>query len=134
VAFHWRGAPDEAEALTAVEEIAAEAESGGLLTHWGRKVLEIRPPVPIDKGQAVRELLRREPVRAAMFGGDDATDLDVFDVLAELRGEGALDAAVCVGVASDEGPPAIVERADLVVEGTPGFAQVLEVLAGAPGG
>src|SRR5947208_741749 len=33
VAFHWRGARDEATALTAVEGIAAEAESAGLLTH-----------------------------------------------------------------------------------------------------
>src|SRR3954454_21963812 len=55
MAFHWRGARDEAAALTALEGIAAEAESVGLLTHWGRKVLEVRPPVPIDKGQAVRE-------------------------------------------------------------------------------
>src|SRR3954468_21241679 len=81
VAFHWRGARDETAALAAVQGIAAEAESAGLLTHWGRKGLEIRPPVPIDKGQAVRELLRRTPVRSAMFGGDDATDLDVYNVL-----------------------------------------------------
>jgi trehalose 6-phosphate phosphatase len=130
VAFHWRGARDEATALTAVEGIAAEAESAGLITHWGRKVMEVRPPVPIDKGQAVRELLRRTPVRAVVFGGDDATDLDVYDVLSDLRDEGAIDTAVCVGVRSDEGPAAIVERADLVVDGTAGFVQVLEVLAG----
>jgi trehalose 6-phosphate phosphatase len=130
VAFHWRGVRDQAAALTRIEAIAAEAESAGFLTHWGRKVLEIRPPVPIDKGQAVRELLRRTPVRTAVFGGDDVTDLDVFDVLAELRSDGELDTAVCVGVRSDEGPAAIVERADLVVEGTSGFVQVLEVLAG----
>jgi trehalose 6-phosphate phosphatase len=130
MAFHWRGVRDQAAALTRIEAIAAEAESAGFLTHWGRKVLEIRPPVPIDKGQAVRELLRRTPVRTAVFGGDDVTDLDVFDVLAELRSDGELDTAVCVGVRSDEGPAAIVERADLVVEGTSGFVQVLEVLAG----
>jgi trehalose 6-phosphate phosphatase len=133
VAFHWRGARDEAAALTAVEGIAAEAESAGLLTHWGRKVLEIRPPVPINKGQALRELLRRTPVRAALFGGDDATDLDVYDALGELREAGDLHTAICVGVRSDEGPAAIVDRADLVVEGTPGFVQVLEVLAGPAG-
>src|SRR3954453_10075191 len=130
MAFHWRGARDEAAALATLERIAAEAERVGLLTHWGRKVLEVRPPVPIDKGQAVRELLRRTPVRAALFGGDDATDLDVFDVLGELREEGELETAICVGVRSNEGPAAIVDRADLVVEGTPGFVQVLEVLAG----
>jgi trehalose 6-phosphate phosphatase len=132
VAFHWRSAPDEALALTTVQAIAAEAEAAGLYTHWGRKVLEIRPPVHVDKGVAVRELIRRAPVRSAFFGGDDATDLDVFDVLGNLRSEGALDATVCVGVHSDEGPAAIVDRADLVVEGTLGFVQVLEVLAGPP--
>jgi trehalose 6-phosphate phosphatase len=101
-----------------------------LLTHWGRKVLEIRPPVAVDKGIAVRELLRRKPMQAAIFGGDDATDLDVFDALGDLRAEGALESAVCVGVRSDEGPAAIVDRADIVVEGTPGFVRVLEILAG----
>src|SRR4051794_1544888 len=130
VAFHWRGARDEPAAPARIQGIAAEAESAGFFTHWGRRVLEVRPPVQIDKGQAVRELLRRTPVRAATFGGDDATDLDVFSVLGDLRSEGVLDAAVCVGVRSDEGPPAIVERADIVVDGTPGFVQVLEVLAG----
>jgi hypothetical protein len=35
-------------------------------------------------------------------------------------------------VRSDEGPPAIVERADLVVDGTEGVTAVLEVLAGEP--
>ena len=53
--------------------------------HWGRKVLEVRPPVPIDKGQAVRDLVDRAPAsRAALFGGDDATDLDAFDALDAL--------------------------------------------------
>lgn len=129
-AFHWRGARDEDAARTLLEGIAAEAESAGLWTHWGRKVLEIRPPVQIDKGHATRELLRRRPVQAALFGGDDATDLDVFDALGELRAQGALETAVCVGVRSDEGPAAIVERADVVVDGTSGFVRVLETLAG----
>ena len=114
-----------------VEGIAAEAETAGLHTHWGRKVLEVRPPVEVHKGQAVRELLRRRPVRTAVFGGDDATDLDVFETFAALRSEGALDVALCVGIRSDEGPPAIVERADVVVDGTAGFVQVLEQLADA---
>jgi trehalose 6-phosphate phosphatase len=131
VAFHWRGAPDEDLARTRVEAIAAEAETGGLATHWGRKVLEIRPPVPISKGRAVEELVGRSGARAALYGGDDATDLDAFDGLDALVDAGALDSAVRVGVASEEGPAAIVERADVVVEGTPGFLEVLAALAAA---
>jgi trehalose 6-phosphate phosphatase len=126
VALHWRGVPDEEAARTRLEGVAQEAEAEGLRTHWGRKVLEIRPPVEVNKGQAVTELVRRHDLRAALFAGDDATDLDAFDAL------DALPVAVRVGVRSDEGPPAIVERADVVVEGTDGFTAVLAALAGDP--
>jgi trehalose 6-phosphate phosphatase len=128
-AFHWRSVPDEDAARTCLEGIAQEAEAAGLATHWGRKVLEVRPPVPIGKGQAVRELVSRTGVRTALFGGDDATDLDAFDALTAMTGEGQLDAAVRVGIRSDEGPAGIVERADVVVEGVAGFARVLSALA-----
>ena len=130
VAFHWRGAPDEDAARTRLEGFAREAEAAGLDFHWGRKVLEIRPPVPFDKGQAVRELVERSGVRAALFGGDDATDLDAFAALDSLVGDGALDAAIKIGVRSAEGPPAIVGQADHVVEGT----RRLRRRAGSPAG
>jgi trehalose 6-phosphate phosphatase len=128
-AFHWRGVPDEAAARNHLEGVAQEAEAAGLATHWGRKVLEVRPPVPIDKGHAVRDLVRRKRPRAALFGGDDATDLDAFDALDALVEEGELETAVRVGVRSDEGPAEIVERADLVVDGVEGFTRVLAALA-----
>ena len=128
VAFHWRGVPDEDAARTRLEGVAREAEADGLDFHWGRKVLEIRPPVPVDKGQAVRELVERSGVRAALFGGDDATDLDAFAALDSLVAEGALDAAVKIGVHSPEGPSGIAEQADQVVDGTDGFIAVLEAL------
>jgi trehalose 6-phosphate phosphatase len=118
VALHWRGAEDE-EARA--REIADEAN--GFITHWGRKVLEIRPPVEVNKGVAVTELIRRHDLRAGLFAGDDVTDLDGFAALE------ALPAAVRVGVRSDEGPAAIVERADVVVDGPEGMADVLAALA-----
>ncbi len=120
--FHWRGAPDEEAAHARVRQIADEAEADGLWIHWGRKVLEIRPPVPIGKGRAVRDLLARTRVRAALYAGDDATDLDAFEALAEV------ESPVRVGVRSDEGPVEIVERADLVVDGVEGVKQVLAAL------
>ena len=130
VALHWRGAPDEDAARAALEPVAARAEQAGLAVHWGRKVLEVRPPVAVSKANAVKELVARRPgLRAALFGGDDTTDLDAFDALDDLIAEGALDAALKVGVASDEGPAEIVDRADLVVSGTAGFLDVLTALA-----
>jgi trehalose 6-phosphate phosphatase len=44
----------------------------GLQRHWGRKVLEIRPPVRIDKGAGIVSLLRDTPARRGVYVGDDA--------------------------------------------------------------
>ena len=129
MAFHWRGARDEEAALAHVEEIAAEAEKAGLATHWGRKVLEVRPPVPVDKGIPVRELVRSSGVTRAIYGGDDVTDLDAFAALDDLVEAGDLEMAIRVGIRSDDGPRAIVERADIAVDGPQGFASLLTVLA-----
>lgn len=129
-AFHWRGAPDEKAAETWLAGVAQEAPEAGLEVHWGRKVLEIRPPVRVDKGEGIRALLAGAGMRAALYGGDDATDLDAFDALEALVGADELDVAVKVGVRSDEGPRAVVDRADLAVDGVPGFIDVLSALAG----
>jgi trehalose 6-phosphate phosphatase len=130
-ALHWRGAPDEEEAHSHLKEVAAQADAAGLSTHWARKVLEIRPPLAIHKGLAVRELVEANRVRVALYAGDDTTDLDAFSAFDDLLEEGALDDAVRVGVRSHEGPDAIVQRADLVVDGVDGFARVLDALAAA---
>ena len=128
-AFHWRGVPDEDAARSRLEGLAHEAEAEGFATHWGRKVLEVRPPVSFDKGQAVSALVRDSGVSAALYAGDDATDLDAFAALDALRVAEELGHIVRVGVASAEGPPAISAQADLPVEGTDGVAAVLEALA-----
>ena len=128
VAFHWRGAPDENAARAAVDSIAADAEQAGLRTHWGRKVLEVRPPVHFDKGAAIGSFLRDTDVEVALYVGDDVTDLDAFRSLAELVQEGRLSHAIRVGVRSDEGPEEITAQADVVVDGPGGVRELLELL------
>ncbi len=127
-ALHWRGATDEDEAQAAIEVVAQAAEQAGLKTHWGRKVLEIRPPLRIDKGVGVVELLRDKDVDAAMYVGDDTTDLDAFRGLTELVEAGKLQTAVRVGVRSGEEPSALEEAADVMVEGTTGVRKLLHSL------
>ena len=128
MAFHWRGAPDEEAARAAIDAIAARAEQAGLRTHWGRKVLEVRPPVRMDKGAGIVGLLVGEQLDAALYVGDDATDLDAFRGLGELVEAGTLKHAVRVCVSSDEGPSELEREADLVVEGTDGVRALLEGL------
>jgi len=128
IAFHWRGAPDEEAARAAVDSLAAKAEAAGLQTHWGRKVLEVRPPVRMDKGVGIINLLEGSDVDAVLYAGDDTTDLDAFRALTQLKADGKISYAIRVGVRSDEGPTQITEEADVVVDGTEGVQHLLASL------
>ena len=128
-AFHWRGVPDEDAAEEAVRAIAERAEAEGLAVHWGRKVLEIRPPVEINKGRGVRRLLEGRDLAAGLYVGDDMTDLDAFAGLRGLVEDGLLGTAVCVGVRSEETPQQLEEQADLLVDGPLGVRGLLMALA-----
>jgi trehalose-6-phosphatase len=92
------------------------------VARYGRKVLEVLPPVGSNKGTAVRALLEEHGLRRALAAGDDTTDLDSF---AALDG---LEVAVRVAVASTEAPNALIDAADLVVESTDEFFALLRKL------
>jgi trehalose 6-phosphate phosphatase len=124
VSFHYRTAGDQDAAVARAEELAGAARAAGLVPRFGRKVLEVRPPVEADKGTAVRQLVRDAGVTRALFAGDDTTDLDAFRGLREA----GLELTVCVAVASAEGPPALVQQADLVVEGPRSLLELLRQL------
>lgn len=127
--FHWREAGDGPSARSALEQVAKAAAERGFDPHWGRKVLEIRPALGVDKGTALAGVLEQAPLYAALYAGDDTTDLDAFRALRRLRDEQALEYAVCVGVRSDEGPPEIARDADIVVDGPEGVLELLARLA-----
>jgi trehalose 6-phosphate phosphatase len=127
-ALHWRGAPDEEEAHEAVKELAQAAEEAGFVTHWGRKVLEVRPPLRINKGAGIVSLLRDTQLAAALYVGDDLTDVDAFRGLTELQQNGSLGYALRVGVRSDEGPSSLEDEADVMVDGTDGVRDLLRAL------
>jgi trehalose 6-phosphate phosphatase len=122
VAFHFRNRTDEQEAVRELDAIAEAAVCQGLMTRYGRKVLEVLPPVGSNKGTAVKRLLEEHELRRALAAGDDTTDLDS---LAALEG---LEVAVRVAVASAEGPEALLEAADLVVASTGEFLELLRRL------
>jgi trehalose 6-phosphate phosphatase len=128
VALHWRGADDEQRAEGLAREIAESAREAGLVIHDGRRVLELRPPIPIGKDAAVRRLLATAPVDAALYVGDDRTDVDAFDGLRALVDKGALQTAVCVGVRSDETPAELIDAADALVDGIDGVRALLGAL------
>lgn len=122
LAFHFRGRVDEREAVRELDAIAESARDEGLLARYGRKVLEVLPPVGSHKGTAVRRLLEERGLRRALAAGDDTTDLDSF---AALDG---LEVAVRVAVTSPEAPRGLLDAADLVLGSTGEFLALLRRL------
>ena len=118
-ALHYRNVLDEDAALRELDVIAGRARAAGFVTRYGRKVLELLPPLEANKGTAVRHLLGERGLRRALYAGDDTTDLDAF---AALDG---LDLGIRVAVASAEGPAALRTAAEIVL---PSQADVLPLL------
>jgi trehalose 6-phosphate phosphatase len=122
--LHWREQPERGPEAEAWADAAARRS--GLARHPAKMAVELRAPIPMDKGQAVAEVCAG--VDAAAFAGDDAGDLAAFDALDRLQRDGALAAAVRVAVRSEEVPADLVARADLVVDGPAGVAVLLAEL------
>jgi trehalose 6-phosphate phosphatase len=119
VSLHYRNAPDQDAARAELEQVAARAREAGFVARFGRKVLEVLPPLDVNKGTAVRALLERHGLTRALYAGDDTTDLDAFRALESL------ELGLRIAVASAEGPAELRAAADVVVE-TP--ADLLELL------
>jgi trehalose-phosphatase len=119
LAFHFRGRVDERQAIRELDAIADSAREEGLVARYGRRILEVLPPVGSHKGTAVRRLLEEHGLQRALAAGDDTTDIDSF---AALDG---LEVAVRVAVASEESPPLLVESADLVLQSADEFLALL---------
>ena len=123
LAVHTRNTEDPAGALDGLRaEVSTLAANAGLEVVPGRYVLEVRPP-GVDKGHALRDLVRAEGVSVVFFAGDDLGDVPAFDALDELRAEGLATLAVCAD--SPETPAAVRDSCDLVVDGPTGVLAVL---------
>jgi trehalose 6-phosphate phosphatase len=122
--LHFRAANDVERARTSLRSLAEDlAERHGLTIAGGRLAFELRPPVELSKAAVVLERARQEGLSAAAFAGDDRVDLPGFDALDALKEEGV--ATLRIAVASDEAPPALIERGDVVVQGPLGAVDFL---------
>ena len=122
---HTRRSSDPAGLQAELEpRLRAVAADHGLELHLGRLVLELRPP-GFDKRAALLSLCAPPP-SAVLFAGDDLGDLPAYEAVRSLRAEGVPGVLVCSG--SQEGPAALREQADVVVDGPAGVVDLLAAL------
>lgn len=127
--IHFRLAPDveRTHALLTATTVAVGDRTGLRITE-GRMVIEIRPPVQISKGTAVRDLVRDRGLKGIVFLGDDVTDVDAFRAVRELRDSDGI-AGLRIGVTSPETPQSVLDESDVTVPGVEACAMLLAAVA-----
>ncbi len=122
ITLHWRIASDRAEEVSAVAADLA-AEFGLDAPQRGRKAVELRPPVPVDKGTVVAQLVHGFAVGG--FAGDDIGDVPAFAALERAVETGQVERAVRIGVLSPEAPLELRAAVDTLVDGPQGLLALL---------
>jgi trehalose 6-phosphate phosphatase len=123
--LHYREAPEQEERAIALAQRLADML--GLKMRQGRKVVELRAPVDIDKGTALARLAHAWKLKRALYAGDDLTDVDAFRGLRRLMRDGGFE-AIAIAVLSDETPVELEAIADIKVNGVDGLIDLLQPL------
>ncbi len=90
-AVHFRATNDPLSVkLALAEAVSIVDEADGLQLFWGKMLLEIRILNGVHKGDALRELAQEYRLDAAVFLGDDMTDLDAMKMLRTMREQDGL--------------------------------------------
>ncbi|MEM6526824.1 MAG: trehalose-phosphatase [Chloroflexota bacterium] len=106
------------------------ASQHGIDLHSGKMVFELRPPVEINKGTAFRDLVKHYKLDAALWMGDDVTDVDAMKMATQLR-ESNLAYGVSMGVLHDDTPEDVSRYADFVASGVEDVGAFLSWLSSA---
>ncbi len=111
LAIHYRLATDPAvvrERVLAV--LGGPGGAGGLPLREGKMLIEVLPPVAVNKGTSIARTVERRALGSVLVLGDDTTDVDAFEAARDLRASGAVE-ALAVAV-SDDAPQALLAAAD----------------------
>ena len=124
VAIHTRRVADADRWAAPIDQAARQiAERHGLEVILGKLVWELRPGVHSDKGDAVRRVTAESKARGVVVAGDDLGDISAFAAALDLQARGG--DALRIAVDSAEAPPALIDEADLIVDGSRGLLEFL---------
>ena len=127
--IHYRLSREPLQARVAILDMLGHiSEAQGLLITEGKLVVEIRPPVGVDKGTSLRQLVMEYGLKSVICLGDDVTDVDAFKALHALISEG-LCVGLALGVLGQNTPPDIEQEADLLLGGVTEAEELLQRIA-----
>jgi trehalose 6-phosphate phosphatase len=126
-AVHYRQTADnEQTRLLILDTLSEPTEARHLQLSEGKKVIEIKPTLVMNKGVALRRLVQQYNFQGVIFAGDDRTDLDAILEIGHLKQEGI--AAASIVVQHHDTLSALLENADVIVQEVDGMVQLLRNL------
>jgi len=127
--FHYRLCADPDRAQMAIRRIIDPiAGAAGLKIFDGKMVIELRPPLPVNKGTAITELVDELDLNGLIFFGDDTTDIDGF-VAVRTYDRSAGFKGLAVAIVTPDSNPSVAASADLHLHGVGECIEVLRRLA-----
>ena len=128
LSVHYRNTAEPDAARSAILDFL-DARARGMNIREGKMVVEVRPPVELSKGEAVRSFTRRKGLASALVLGDDRTDAEAFAVIREMRDAGAVH-GLCAAVATADAPAELLASADYALADTAAVGRLLTWLSG----
>lgn len=114
--IHLRRTEEPIAAEAAVmRELAMSEAAQGLRVTRGKMIVEVRPPVAVDKGVAVAAVIEEHSLRGTLYLGDDLTDIDAFRAVRHLT-ETGVSAGAAIAVLHTDSPAGLAEEADVALE------------------
>ena len=115
--IHYRLCPEpqlvEREIISAVE---ASPQASSLRIIKERMAIDLLPPVKVNKGTAILDLIQEYNLQGGIYLGDDITDIDAFRAIhtacRDLSFQG-----FAIGILSPEMPEKLVAEADFTLNG-----------------
>jgi len=123
-AIHYFDCPNPKQARQMILSVLEEpVRQANMHISEGESTIEVKPPIPEEKGQAIRRLVQHFGLQGIVFAGDDIPDLSAFIEICQLRKEDVVGLSVLVQHAHVV--PGLVEHADIVVQEVEGMVELL---------
>ena len=121
--IHYRLAPDPIETRQKILSLLEQpTQKVNMRLSEGKLIVEIRVPLPVHKGRAIRQFVEHYRLNAIVFAGDDRTDLDAVTEITRMCKEGL--AALSIVVQHHDTLPELLAQADIVVQEVPGMVEL----------
>jgi len=117
LSIHYRQCLDRESARRYIlEKVSTTAVARQFSIIEGRMVIELRPPLKVNKGDAVLDLVQGYRLQGGIYLGDDISDVDAFVAIRRAT-RGCSFKGFAVGVIDEETSPLVEEEADFTLHG-----------------